>query len=241
MQSSLYVALSAQLSLQKRLETVAHNVANSAVTGFRAEEVRFETLVSRKTTEPVSFAASGRQYLSRTPGELTKTGDPLSVAIKGDAWFGIDTPAGQAYTRDGRFRMTPGGDLQTLNGYAVLDAGGAAIQIDPQGGPPAVSADGTITQAGKRAGVIGLFKLDDTAKIDRFENSGIVGDKPAIPMLDFSAAGMVQGFVENANVNPVAEISRLIFVQRAFDAVTATLSTAETSLQGAIRSLGSST
>ena len=41
--------------------------------------------------------------------------------------------------RDGRFTMTPEGDLVTLNGYPVLDAGGTAIRLAPFRGPPAAS------------------------------------------------------------------------------------------------------
>jgi flagellar basal-body rod protein FlgF len=62
---------------------------------------------------------------------------------------------------------------------------------------------------------------------------------PATPVVDFSRAGVQQGFVENANVNPVMEMTRLIMVTRAFEMVTASLAASEASLQEAIKSLGS--
>ena len=57
-------------------------------------------------------------------------------------------------------------------------------------------------------------------------------------MVEFSKTGMQQGFVENANVNPVMEMSKLIMVPRAFDAVSSSLKDSESSLQDAIKTLG---
>lgn len=238
MQSGLYVAMSAQLALQRRVDTIAHNVANATTAGFRSEEVRFETMVSNVTTEPTAFASTGDTYLSRRSGPVTETGNALDVAVKGDAWLAIETPAGQVYTRDGRFRMTPDGQLQTLNGHPVLDAGGAWIQLNPATGTPQIANDGTITQNGQRMGVIGLFAIPAEAKLQRFENSAVIPDRPAIPVLEFANTGVMQGYLEGANVNPVAEVSHLVFVSRAFDAVTASLETSESTFRDAIRTLG---
>jgi flagellar hook-basal body protein len=101
MQMNFSVALSAQMSLQKRLETIANNVANASTAGFRAEEVKFESFLSYASSTPVAYATSGQSYLSRTSGEMVKTDNLLDVAVQGDAWLGVQTPAGPVYTRDG--------------------------------------------------------------------------------------------------------------------------------------------
>jgi flagellar basal-body rod protein FlgF len=49
---------------------------------------------------------------------------------------------------------------------------------------------------------------------------------------------MRQGFVERANVNPVMEMTKLIMVTRAFDAISSTISDSESTQQDAIKSLG---
>lgn len=238
MQSSLYVALSAQLSLQRRLDTIANNVANASTAGFRAEEVKFETILSRTSADPVAFSTAGETYLSRSPGEFVKTDNPLDVAVQGDAWISVASPNGTIYTRDGRFRITQTGELQTLNGYQVLDAGGTPLRLDPAAGPPAISRDGTITQNNAQVGAIGLFNIPREAKLTRYDNSGVIPDRPATPALDFTQLGVVQGFSERANVNPVLEISRLISVSRAFEAITASLNDSQSTLQTAIQDLG---
>jgi flagellar basal-body rod protein FlgF len=238
MQSNFSVALSAQVSLQKRLETIANNVANASTAGFRAEEVTFETLLSHASSTPVAFASAGQGYLSRASGELVRTDNLFDVAVQGDAWLGIQTPAGPVYTRDGRLQMTPTGELQTLNGYSLLDAGNSPILLDPNAGPPRIARDGAITQNNRTIGAIGLFKIDEKARLKRFDNSGVIPDRPPTPAVEFSKIGMQQGFMERANVNPVMEMSKLIMVSRTFDAVSSSLKDSESSLQEAIRTLG---
>src|SRR4051794_8234486 len=84
MQTNLYVALSAQIALQKRIDTIANNVANAATAGYRAEEVKFESRLQQLGADSVAFAAAGNTYLSRRAGEMVQTGNPLDVAIRGD-------------------------------------------------------------------------------------------------------------------------------------------------------------
>lgn len=239
MQSGLYVGLSGQLSLQRRLDTIANNVANATSAGFRAEEVKFEFLLSRAAPEPVAFSSLGAPYITRNTGALSKTDSPFDAAITGDAWFSISTPAGQVYTRDGRMQMSATGELLSVTGYPMLDSGGAPILLNPRGGAPRIARDGMITQGTRQVGALGLFTIDPAAKLTRFENSGVIPDKPATAALDFARTNVAQGYVEESNVNPVSEISRLIAVSRSFDAVTATMKDTESSLKTAIASLGS--
>jgi len=238
MQSGLYVALSGQIALQRRLETIADNVANAATAGFRAEQVKFESVLSQVPLEPVAFASTGTSYISRRQGELIRSDNPLDVAVEGDAWLAIQTPAGQVYTRDGRMRMTEAGELQTLTGHPLLDVGGAPILLDPDAGPPLIARDGTITQNDRQIGALGLFRIDERAILTRYDSSGVLPDRPAEPILDFVRTGVTQGYVERANVNPVLEMTRLIVVSRAFDSVTKAISDSDSSLQEAVRTLG---
>lgn len=238
MQSSLYVALSGQMSLMRRLETIAHNVANSHTAGFRAEGIKFDEILSQQTAEPTSFASTGTGYISRLAGEMVKTDNAFDVAVNGDAWLSIQMPQGNVYTRDGRMRMTTEGELQTLNGYPILDVGGAPIQIDPRGGAPKIATDGTITQGNSQVSALGLFTIPENANLSYVGNSGVIPDQAAEPALDFSKVGVMQGFVERANTNPVMEISKLIMVQRSFDAITNSMNKTEETFSVTIRALG---
>ena len=132
MSSNLYVALSAQIAADRRLATVANNVANMNTPGFRAEQVRFTELLSQTSSDKTSYVSPGETFTSLRSGAITQTGNPLDLAVEGEGWFAVRTSSGVAYTRDGRMRMTPEGALQTMSGMPVLDVGGAPPDGRPQ-------------------------------------------------------------------------------------------------------------
>jgi flagellar basal-body rod protein FlgF len=240
-QTGLYVSLSAQIALRKRIDTIAGNVANMNTVGFRASEVKFEALLEKAGSNNVAYSSTGAEFISRRNGGMVKTDNPLDIAIQGDGWFAIKTPAGTAYTRDGRLNLSETGTLQNINGYPMLDAGGTPIVIDPSAGAPMIASDGMITQNGAQVGAVGLFSIDPGAKLARTSSGGLIPDKPATPVLDFTSNGVAQGFVENSNVNPVMEMTKLIMVSHAFDSVSNMVQSSENTLTDAIKTLGSAT
>lgn len=239
MQNGLYVSLSSQIALENRLNTIADNVANANTVGFRATNVKFEDLVHGTGEKAMDFVTQGDTYLSKATGAFRQTENPYDFAIRGDGWFGISTPAGTIMTRDGRFTVLDTGALVTLEGHPVLDAGGAAIVLDPREGAPTAGADGSLRQNGQLVGSLGLFEFDPGPNFTRYGNSGVVPDRPPQPVVDRSDIGVVQGFVEDSNVNPVKEMTRLIMVQRAFDNAAALIRESEASFSDAIKTLGS--
>ena len=238
MQNGLYVSLSAQLALSHRLETVAANVANMNTVGYRAESVTFETQIARAGAARLSYVTPAATTLNLQSGGLTKTDNPLDVAVQGDGWLAIQTGGKTAYTRDGRMQISATGALENLNGDPVLDAGGAPILLDPAAGPPAIASDGMIAQNGKQVGALGLYSIDPGAQLKRARGSAVIPNKPASPILDFTRDGVVQGFTEGANVNPIQEMAKLITLTRTFDNVNSEVNQTEASLQDAIKELG---
>ena len=238
MQDGLYVALSSQIALERRLNTIADNVANSSTIGFRATGMKFEDVVSGLGDKSLSFASSGGTYISDINGPMRETGNPFDFAIQGDAWFAIETPVGTVMTRDGRFSMTDTGQLVTIEGHAVLDAGGAPLQLDPRNGAPQAGADGTLRQNGNLIGALGLYNYDPGVDFLRYGNSGIVPVGEPEPVVDRIDVGVAQGFLEESNVNPILEMTRLIMVQRAFENTAALIRENESTLGDAIKTLG---
>jgi flagellar basal-body rod protein FlgF len=238
MQNSLSVSLSAQISLERRLETIAANVANANTPGYRVDGVTFATQLAKAGDANVAFVNQGDGFISRRTGAMITTGNPLDVAVQGDGWLAVKSNGQNVYTRDGRMTMTESGALTSVTGNPILDASGSPIQLDPSAGPPEITRDGMISQAGRQIGAVGLFSLDPNAKLTRAGNSGFTSDKAAQPILDFAGNGVVQGVVEGANVDPVTEMTRLITVTRNFDGVTNGVTQTESSLTDAIKTLG---
>ena len=238
MQDSLYVSLSAQVALEKRLTTIADNVANANTVGFRSSQMKFEEVLAGPGTDATAFVKSGGTFLSAAKGGLQLTGNELDFAIKGEGWFAVQTPGGQVLTRDGRFTMSPEGQLLSVEGHPLVDPGGAPIQVDADGGPISVGADGFMRQNGQQVGAIGLFRFEPNDNFQRYGNSGFIANGPVEPVVDVSTAGVVQGFVEASNVNPMLEMSHLIAAQRAFEGAAAAIKQTEATFGEAVRTLG---
>lgn len=240
MQTGLYVAVSSQMALEKRMNTLADNVANSSTVGFRSTEVKFNQLLGDTRPTKVSFVSEGQEFLNTNNGGLNRTANQLDFAIKGDAWFQVDTPAGPALTRDGRFTLTETGDLVTLRGYPVLDAGGAPIRLNSQASEIKVGADGAIQQNGTQVAALGLYEANFANGFSRYDNSAVIPNVAPEPVVDRFDVGVMQGYVEESNVNPVQEMSQLIMVSRAFENITSLMRDSEGSLDEAIKTLGGS-
>lgn len=238
MQTGYYVALSSQVALERRLNTLADNVANAGTVGFRAGEITFDDVLTGLTAKSISFVSSGVDTFNTKAGALSNTGNPFDFAVQGDAWFAVETPAGPVMTRDGRFTMLETGELVTLEGYPVLDAGGAPLVLDPLAGPPEASADGMLNQNGQPMGALGLFAFSPAPGAVRYGNSGFLPDAAPEPLVDMVDVGVVQGFIEQSNVNPVLEMMHLIQVQRTFEQVTALMRDSDTAQKEAIKTMG---
>ena len=110
--------------------------------------------------------------------------------------------------------------------------------LNPADGAPVIGRDGSIIQAKRQVGAIGLFEFAPSAHFTRGADVTVVTDAHPIPLIDTSTVGLRQGFQERSNVNPITEMSKLILDQRLFEAVTTALGDIEQTRLGALRTLG---
>jgi len=238
MQSSLYVSTAAQSVLQKQLITVANNIANSNTVGFRAEGVDFKSLISNTGSNPVHFPTLTKIHASTEQGTLKETENPLDIAVSGPGWLAIQTPSGVAYTKDGRMKINEFGELQSIVGYSILDAGEAPIQLDPSGGTLTITPDGRILQNKKPVANVGVFDADPQNFISRFENASFLSSVRAGPIALGGSTTISQGYLESSNVNPMRELANLITITRSFEHAAATIEKADSAISTSIRELG---
>jgi flagellar basal-body rod protein FlgF len=137
-------------------------------------------------------------------------------------------------------QMTSEGVLTTLAGFPVLDAGGSPVQLNPNDPAPTINKAGTIEQSGNNLGALGLYRMPRGAVLTRAEGASVVSDIAPTPEIDFLNNGVVQGYVEKSNVNPILEMTHLITIQRNFQAVTNMLSATENSLDDSLKTLAGS-
>lgn len=216
MSNSIYATLTRQAGLLKEMSVVANNIANSATSGFRAESVLFAEHIEDigNGNASISMAHADGRVTDFAQGTLTQTGGTFDFAIEGDGFFLIETPAGVRLGRAGSFTPSPEGQLVTPEGYPVLDAGNAPLFVPGDANDISVAPDGTISADGLPVGQFGLVIPDPGTVLTREDGVRFANDGPISPAPE---AKVLQGFVENSNVQPVTEITRMIEVQRSYE------------------------
>lgn len=244
MDNSLLVSLSQQLASFRSMDVIANNLANASTPGFKRESARFEEYISQVRPaedqtgmQSVSFVKDAGIFRDLSQGELSHTGARLDVALNGNGYFMVQTPAGMRYTRDGHFSLDANGQLVTSEGFPVQGDGGP-ITITPDDGDINIGTDGTVSSVlNGNANQIGKLQVvdfaDDTALTK--EGSNLYS---TTQLANPATASVQQGMLEGSNVQPVIEITRMIDVTRAYQ-MTATLSSSqEDLLRKAISQLG---
>lgn len=236
MDAAGYTTLTRQTGLQHEMQAIANNLANSATTGFRREGVIFAEHLRRLEDAPsLSMARASGRSIDLTPGDLATTGGAFDFAIRGDGFFLLETPQGNRLSRAGSFSPDAAGDLVNPDGHRLLDLGGSPVFIPAAAGPVHLAADGTLSADGTALARLGLWQPADPADLRHeggtlFATTG--GEVPA------EGAVLLQGQVEGSNVNPFAEVARMIEVQRAYEAGQGFLDREHERKQGVIRTLG---
>ena len=234
MDSAGYVALSRQSGLMREMQIIANNVANISTTGFRREGLVFAEHVARLDREPsLSLSHGNARIADLSQAGISQTGGTYDLAIQGDGFFLVMTPEGERLTRAGSFTPSAEGELVTPEGYQVLDAGGAPV-FAPPGAEVAIGADGTISANGEAVGQIGLWQPTDPLALRH--RAGTLFDGGAVEPVD--TGRIMQGFLEESNVNPVAEIARMIEVQRTYELGQKFLDAEDNRARNVIQTLG---
>lgn len=225
MNNALYVGLSRQLTLKRQLDVIANNIANSDTAGFKVESLQLGQDVQRPQLQPGGGAAEAITFVHDTAltrnfgqGSLRQTGGPFDLGLQGNGFFQVQTAAGNRLTRDGRFTLDGQGQLVDSAGHAVLQAGGQPIQVDPTKTTPQIAHDGTVSQDGQVIGKIGVFSVADRNALTK-TGGGLFDPGAQTPVADPNTV-VQQGMIENANVDAIQQMTRMIAVSRAYEQVT---------------------
>jgi len=217
MENTLIVALARQDVLSRQMAAISNNLANVNTAGFKSESMVFREQVEKTgDNQTISLVHDVSYFRDVSEGPLANTGNPLDLAIRGDAYFAVKTADGERYTRHGVFQLDNKSQIVTSDGDPVLGTGGAPITIPPNAGNIIVARDGTVSADAVQIGRIELFRFENPAALSKVGNSlyEAKGQAPQ-PARDSDIA---QGMVESSNVNGVAEMTRMIETVRSYQA-----------------------
>ncbi|KAA5803345.1 flagellar hook-basal body complex protein [Alkalicaulis satelles] len=241
MDNAMLIGLSRQLTLRREMDITANNIANASTEGFKAERVLLEpreAARARHQDGPARVQFVGEWAMGRdfTQGVLTPTGRPLDLALDGPGYFVLDTPAGERFTRDGRFTLNAAGELTAADGARVLDEGGAPIVINRELGPVEISANGALSQGGIPGPRLALAAFEQPGLLSKTGDNRYQAPDDA-ERLD-ARPEVRQGFSEASNVRPILEMTRMMEVSRAYQSVTRMIRDADELSRKAIERLG---
>jgi flagellar basal-body rod protein FlgF len=226
------IGLSRQISLNRELEVVSNNIANLSTTGYKADGAVFEEFLMPAARDGTFQAADRRPSYVRdratwhnfSQGALKQTGNPLDVAIDGDAFLVVQTPGGERYTRNGSLKISSTGELVTTSGDRVLGQRGP-IQFQLTDNDISISQDGSITvregnnsKSDSQRGILQLVSFDRAQQLQK-DGAGLFSAPNGVTSRTPQKVRVVQGAIEQSNVSGVLEMTRMIEVTRTYSQI----------------------
>lgn len=223
MNSGMYSALSGNVNMMEKLNVVANNLANVGTVGFKKDRLFFEKVLDSVNGQPQpveglsdeTIISQVRMFTDYGTGPIKQTGNSLHMAIDGEGFFVVSTPEGNAYTRQGNFRRDEDGRLTTIDGNPVLGRGGAPITIP--GGKVEIDAAGNITVDGTNSGSINVVDFPKPYQFRKTGSALFVPEDPAAVPQSVARPSVMQGFIEDSNVNAISEMTQMIECSRSYE------------------------
>ena len=224
MENITTIATSRLVAQSRAMEVTADNIANAATPGFKTARIQFSDWISRQsaTASPrggavLAYTQDRATWRNFQAGPLNHTANPLDLGITGDGYFTVKTPQGPILTRAGRFSLSSDGTVADAAGHALLDTAGQPIRLSPADTTLTVAGDGTISSEHGLIGKIGVVAPADPMQL---QAQGGAEFRSAAATAPVAAPAIVQGAVEDSNVQPVQEMVRMMNDLREFQFVT---------------------
>ncbi len=219
--------------IMRAQDAVSHNLANASTVGFRTELNAFQSVpvLGDGEASRINAVAQGVGQDLRQGSSIT-TGNPLDVAVQGAGWIAVQTPDGtEGYTRAGDLQLTGDGQLTDSRGNAVL--GGSGPITLPPAAQVSIGQDGTISAVPLGQGPSSVTTLERIRLVNPDPTQLQQGADGLMHMADGSQAPadtgvkLASGVLEGSNVNPSAELVRMIALSRQYDMQVKSIKSAE--------------
>ena len=211
MDTSSYIALSGEMVREHQMEVLANNIANQSTPGFKAEKMMFREYLNDAGGSPSSYVVGAGNARDMGQGPMSHTGDPLDIALNGPGFLTVTTPNGDRYTRDGHLQLDSQGELVTTSGFVVQGDGGSPIVIPADAGQITIGKDGTVATQKQTIGKIAVVNFDNPQTLAEIQGGLYATKQTPQPV---TTTNIEQGTVEEANIQPVVEMTKLMKAAR---------------------------
>ena len=223
----LYTSAMGMISQMQRMDVVSNNIANVDTVSFKRDHVvshAFSDMLMLRINDPgvrlfqqwpIGRVSPGvfvdDVHTDFAQGSLRQTGSPLHMAIHGPGFFVVSVDGEELFTRDGSFTMfhgmlltTDGARVQGLNGDIILPHGEIVI-----------GDNGRIYVDGEYVDTLQMVGFENMQHLRKMQDNLF---RPTEDAVRAAFQGQIrQGFLENSNINSVAEMVQLINLSRAFE------------------------
>lgn len=220
-----YIAGTGMLLQRRMMEVTTNNITNADTTGYKKETLTahsFDDVLLRRindtrtaggyATGPLNFGTQVDQlYIDFTSGGFEETGQSTDMALVGDAFFIVGTPAGERYTRSGAFVLNQDGYLTDGSGNYLLGENGP---IYVGGTDFSVDISGNVQTDGQTADRIRVVSFDDNGALRK--QGGNLFYTGAAPIAGGNYE-IRQGFLESSNVEIGREMVDMISIYRTYE------------------------
>jgi flagellar basal-body rod protein FlgG len=243
MYRALYTAASGMEAQQLNLDNVANNLANANTAGFRRRRLQFQDLVYQNLVSPGAAATQQTIYpaglqiglgartaaseVIQLQGDFNQTGNPLDMTIQGQGFFQVQLPTGElAFTRSGAFHLDQTGIIVDAQGNQLQPA----ITIPASATNITIGSDGTVSvqlpgqQQAQQVGSIQLATFPNPGGLSSVGNNYFLETTASGNPIVGTPGGteglgtILQGSLENSNVDVVGEFIQMILAQRSYEA-----------------------
>ncbi len=225
MDNTKYIALSRQMGLWKQMDIVSNNMANMNTAGYKQDDAVFSSYIVKTEGAkgfgqvPLYFTQDFGTFKDFQEGAFQETGNALDVALQGNAFFAIETPNGEMYTKKGQFALDANGMIVTKDGDALLSENNEPFFIAPGEKEIVISENGEVST---ETGVIGRLKLvtfGNEQKLLKMGGTKFANTEGNMMTIGGGNTRVMQGKIEQSNVQPIVEMSKMIKLQRSYEYV----------------------
>ena len=249
----LYTAWTGLQNEQKRLDVIANNIANSATTGYKQEGVTSQSFDNMLAIKVRDYSVNkdeiigtmtlgvkvGEVYTNHGQGSIRVTGNTYDLALDGSGFFRMrvtDTLGNDhiRYTRAGNFTITRDGYVTDADGNRLQsEAGDLIVPVDAE---IVFDKDGSVYANGELIDRITVTDFEDHNYLKKYADTM---NEPVDGATEIEAeASVLQGCLEQSNVNVVKEMTQMIAITRAYEANQKIVQAMDTTLDQAVNSVG---
>ncbi|MCC5021318.1 MAG: flagellar hook-basal body protein [Candidatus Synoicihabitans palmerolidicus] len=229
MNVGLYQSAVSLSALERWQEAVTQNITSNQVAGYKKQTVQLAMSHAGEIQgEPSQRVGDGggttawypraNMGISFSQGEALPTKGDFDFALGDDGFFALRSADGQIlYSRNGSFATTPELDLVSHQGFEVMGEGENPIKLQSGLGGIEVDANGQITPNGAIIGKLEIMRFADNQNLISM-GGGLFAASPGQEPEVVEAPGIMQGYLESANIQPLREMVDLVGIARAYEA-----------------------